>query len=102
MFVLAYHEQPLPLLKGKNHEKLIFNYQFHEVTVTKNLQVILQSVPVFVCIPCSHLSRVTATKENRILQLQDRRIFEQELHLFSPIAFQNCLNFTLMVLFLKC
>lgn len=78
------------------------NYQLHDVTVTKNLQVILQSVPVFVCIPRSHLSHVTATKENRILQLQDRRISEQEFYLFSPIVLQNSLNFTLMVLFLKC
>lgn len=81
------------------------NYLLHEVTVTKNLQVILQTVPVFICIPPSRLSHVTAKKENkakRILELQNRRIFEQELYLFSPIVFQNCLNFTLMVLFLKC
>lgn len=106
MFVLAYYEHPLPLLKGKNHEKLLLNnYLLHEVTVTKNLQVILQTVPVFICIPRSRLSHVTAKKENkakRILELQNRRIFEQELYLFSPIVFQNCLNFTLMVLFLKC
>lgn len=102
MFVLAYHEHPLPLLKGLNMRNyFVDNYLLHEVTVTKNLQIILQHVPVFVCIPHSHLSHLTTKKENRIMQLEDRRIYEQQLYLFSPIVFQDCLNFTLMVLFFK-
>lgn len=72
MFVLAYHEHPLPLLKGLNMRNyFVNNYLLHEVTLTRNLQIILQHVPVFVCVPRSDLSHVTTKKETRILQLQD-------------------------------